>query len=179
MPKRIFRSSSHCQCRNSLSQIVRLGFCLPTAAKTRTDCQYFYVNGRFVGTRCLLMLSDKPMRDVLHGSSQPLYCLFLEIDPLKVDVNVHPTKNEVRFRDSSAIHQFVFHAVENAISQSVLADPLTGELTEKNVLRDFRRTSQNGLPTGAWEKNSFSPRKEYTLRGDDGYQHYLDFYGKE
>lgn len=95
---------------------------LPTSAKSRTDQQYFFVNGRFIRDRVLQHAVKTAYADVLHGQAQPLLCLMLSINPTRLDVNVHPQKSEVRFRDSQLVHGFVSRAIMNVLARSSTQD---------------------------------------------------------
>lgn len=90
----------------------------PTFAKGRSDNQFFFVNKRFVRDKVMLHALKQAYRDVLHQQFSPAFALFLELPPNQVDANVHPTKTEVRFSDSQAVHQLVFHSINKVLADT-------------------------------------------------------------
>lgn len=89
---------------------------LPTFSRSQSDLQYFFVNGRVIRDRLIAHAVKQAYRDVLYHGRHPAFVLYLELDPAQVDVNVHPTKHEVRFRDGRSVHSFIFSSLHRALA---------------------------------------------------------------
>jgi len=112
---------------------------LPVYSRATRDTQYFFVNGRFVRDKVLAHALRQAYQDILHNQRHAAFVMFLNIPPEGVDVNVHPAKSEVRFRESQAIHQFVFHTLQQALSAPMAEASPSDEAISHSI-----RPPQNG-----------------------------------
>ena len=126
----------------------------PTFAQGRSSQQYCFVNNRFVRDKVMLHAAKQAYRDVLHQQITPAFVLFLELPPEMVDVNVHPTKTEIRFRDSQAIHQLVFHTLNKALADT-RADQTDSVSNAGSLLQHIHSQRLPESEPGEFRQNGF------------------------
>lgn len=126
---------------------------LPTFSRSKADMQHFYVNGRVVSDRLVAHAVRQAYRDVMYGGRHPAFVLFLELDPGSVDVNVHPTKHEVRFRENRSVHDFLYGTLHRAIADIRPED----KLEPASTLSLHPQHSVSGLEAGEFGPQGHIP----------------------
>ncbi len=145
----------------------------PSFSRSQADLQFFYVNGRLIRDKLVQSALRRAYHDVLHNQRYPAYVLSLEMDPAQVDVNAHPAKHEVRFRDSRLVFDFLFHSVHRAIADErpddaahahrVTLVPPIGHVNDSNS-----QPRQSPLQLRVSEMEAGQPNRSYSLNTGDG-----------
>lgn len=136
---------------------------LPTFSRSQADLQYFFVNGRVIRDKLVAHAIKQAYRDVLYHGRHPAFVLYLDINPALVDVNVHPTKHEVRFRDSREVHNFLFSTLHRALADVRPADQLAASERYQPLAEGGQVDTQTGeVSQGALSWGASSHRPEFS-----------------
>jgi DNA mismatch repair protein MutL len=143
----------------------------PAYSRSTREAQYFFLNGRFVRDKVIAHAIRQAYQDILHHQRHPAFVLFLDMPPERVDVNVHPAKSEVRFRDSQSIHQFVFHALQEVLStpiaESTPSIPHPNPPPEEEGKSSFAPMLQQRIPFGvAQQQATYRLWESYSENGE-------------
>ena len=160
--------------RNEAAGLVLTGWVAhPTFSRSQADMQYFYVNGRSVRDKLVTHAVRQAYRDVLFHGRHPAYVLFLELDPRLVDVNVHPTKHEVRFRDGRMMHDFLFRSLHRTLAESspgFQVDRSTGEIVAAEGTEAAGPTLRSALSPASKPSPQQTPFRFKVREQRSGYQ---------